>query len=59
MSQPPETFTCVDCGGVAHLITFLPKDDILEPGSPLAYRCADCMERFDVIWEEDDNELPT
>jgi hypothetical protein len=58
MSRPPDTFTCVDCGGVAHLITFLPEDDVLEPGTSLAYRCGDCMERFDVIWEEDDDDAP-
>jgi len=46
MTRPPESFTCVDCGGVAHLISFLPEDDDPEPGSSLAYRCADCLERF-------------
>jgi hypothetical protein len=41
---------------VAHLITFLSDDEAdLEPGVALAYRCGDCMERFDVIWEEDDD----
>jgi hypothetical protein len=50
----PESYTCVDCGGVAHLITLLPADAALEPGYPLAYRCADCMERFDIIWEPED-----
>jgi hypothetical protein len=53
VSTPPETFTCVDCGGVAHLITFLPEDGELEPGTSLAYRCSDCMERFDVVWEDE------
>lgn len=56
MSSPPPTFTCVDCGGVAHLISFLPEEGDLEPGTPLAYRCGDCMERFDVIWENDDHD---
>jgi len=56
MRHPPETFTCVDCGGVAHLISFIPDDAELEPGTPLAYRCADCMERFDVVWEDDDDD---
>ena len=56
MTGPAETFTCVDCGGVAHLISFLSEDHELEPGTPLAYRCSDCMERFDVIWEEDDED---
>ena len=58
MSRPPESFTCVDCGGVAHLISFLPEDEYPEPGSSLAYRCADCMERFDVVWEEDNEDDP-
>jgi DNA-directed RNA polymerase subunit RPC12/RpoP len=54
MSHPPSSYVCIDCGGSAHLITFLPEDGEIEPGTPLAYRCSDCMERFDVIWEEGD-----
>lgn len=53
MSRPPETIDCIDCGGVAHLISYLPEDEPLEEGYPVAYRCADCMERFDLIWEDD------
>ena len=56
MTKPPQTFTCVDCGGTAHLISYLPEDDEPEPGSAFAYRCGDCMERFDVIWEDDEPE---
>jgi DNA-directed RNA polymerase subunit RPC12/RpoP len=56
MTTPPDEYTCIDCGGIAHLITFLPEGGQVEPGTSLAYRCADCMERFDVIWEETDNE---
>jgi len=56
MSRAPKVFTCVDCGGIAHLISFLPEDADLEPGTPLAYRCADCMERFDVVWEDDEDD---
>lgn len=52
----PSTYVCIDCGGTAHLITFLPEDGEVEPGTPLAYRCSDCMERFDVIWEEGDGD---
>jgi DNA-directed RNA polymerase subunit RPC12/RpoP len=47
--QPPDTITCVECGGVASLLTFLPEDGELDPETPVAYRCADCMERFDVV----------
>jgi hypothetical protein len=44
---------CVECGGTAHLISFLPEEGV-EPGDALAYRCADCNDRFDVVWEEDE-----
>ena len=53
MSNPPESIVCVECGGPAHLISFLPPDDSLEPGSAIAYRCSDCMDRFDMVWEEE------
>lgn len=46
---------CVDCGGDAHLLTALPEDD-LYPGDVLVYRCADCMDRWDIIYDPD-NEL--
>ena len=54
MDGPAPTIVCVECGGTAHLISYLPSDEPLEDGYPLAYRCADCMERLDVVWEEDD-----
>jgi hypothetical protein len=53
MSAPPEAISCVDCGGVARLIGYLPED--LEPGYPITYRCPECLERFDIVWEEDDD----
>jgi hypothetical protein len=48
----------VECGGIASLISFLPEDGLIEPGTALAYRCADCAERFDVVIEEEDLEEP-
>jgi len=56
VNNPPGTITCVECGGTAHLISFLPDDEPLEPGYPLAYRCSECMDRFDVVWESDDQD---
>lgn len=53
MTLPTETITCVECGGTAHLISYLPHDETLEDGFPVAYRCSDCMERFDLVWESD------
>ena len=56
MNRPPPTINCVECGGTAHLLSFLPpEDEPLEEGTPIAYRCADCLDRFDLVWvtEED------
>lgn len=50
---PPPTIQCVECGGKASLISFLPEDGDVEPGTVLAYRCSDCMDRFDLVMIED------
>ncbi|MGZ5385694.1 MAG: hypothetical protein ACXWH0_17170 [Acidimicrobiia bacterium] len=47
---------CVDCGGRAHLITPVPADEELESGDVLVYRCADCLDRWDIVFERDDIE---
>lgn len=52
MTEPPREIRCVECGGRAHLISFLPQDEPIDPGTPIAYRCSDCLDRFDLIWEE-------
>ncbi|HEU4318725.1 MAG TPA: hypothetical protein VFS66_01445 [Acidimicrobiia bacterium] len=54
MSSPPTTITCVECGGVAHLASFLPEDEDLDAGYPLAYICVDCNHRHDLVWEDED-----
>ena len=54
MTAPPETIDCVECGGTAHLISFRPEDELVEPGLSYSYRCADCIDRFDVVWESDE-----
>lgn len=55
MNGPSTTIICVECGGTAHLISYLPPDEPLEEGFPIAYRCADCMERLDLVWEGEDD----
>ncbi|MCZ7524961.1 MAG: hypothetical protein M5U14_00355 [Acidimicrobiia bacterium] len=47
----PETIVCVECGGVAHRLTYPPPEGF-EPGEVVAYRCEDCLERLDVVLEE-------
>ena len=41
---------CVDCGGRAHLLTETPEDGFY-PGDILIYRCADCMDRWDIVYD--------
>tara|TARA_B100000683_G_scaffold151600_2_gene146729 strand:+ start:5467 stop:5634 length:168 start_codon:yes stop_codon:yes gene_type:complete len=43
----PMTITCVDCGGVCSLISYEP-DEGWEPGDIVAFRCRDCLDRWDV-----------
>ena len=43
---------CVDCGGDAHLLTQFRPDEIY-PGDVLIYRCADCNDRWDIIYDPD------
>lgn len=55
MTGPSPTIQCAECGGTAHLISFMPDDGPLEEGYPIAYQCSDCTERFDLVWEGDED----
>jgi len=48
----PLVIICVDCGGRAHLLTVL-DDEPVEPGDVIAYRCEDCLDRWDIVMEDD------
>ncbi|NNF63626.1 MAG: hypothetical protein HKN07_05140 [Acidimicrobiia bacterium] len=54
LHQLPETIVCVDCGGIAHLLTRFPPDDPPQAGDVIAYRCADCLDRWDLIVDDED-----
>jgi hypothetical protein len=45
---PEETIVCVDCGGTAHLLTQAPEDGVWYAGDVVAYRCKDCLDRWDI-----------
>lgn len=53
MLIPEPTIECVECGGICHLLTAPPEDGIWEPGEFVAYRCADCLDRFDLELPDD------
>ncbi len=54
MEAPPK-ITCVDCGGVCHLLSYPQPDEDepggFAPGDIVAYRCEDCLDRWDIVLE--------
>ena len=45
---PTESIICVDCGGRAHLLTPAREDGQWLAGDIVAYRCSDCLDRWDI-----------
>lgn len=54
--EPENEIMCIDCGGRSHLLTPPREDNVWEVGDVLAYRCEDCLDRWDIVLEEDDFE---
>ena len=50
----PETIVCVDCGGVCHRLG-TPHEDGDREGDVIAYRCEDCLDRWDILVGEPDD----
>jgi hypothetical protein len=50
---PDPQITCIDCGGRAFLLTHEPEDGTWEPGDIVAYRCEDCLDRWDLVLDDD------
>ena len=44
---------CVDCGGTAHRLSYPPHEG-WQVGDVVAYRCADCLDRWDLVLDEED-----
>jgi hypothetical protein len=55
MDAPP-MITCVDCGGRCHLLSYPDPDEGFAPGDVVAYRCADCLDRWDIVIEAGDDD---
>ena len=60
MLEPDPIITCIDCGGRAHLLTEPRVDEedsagqLWQPGDIVAYRCEDCLDRWDIVLADDD-----
>ena len=44
---------CVDCGGRCHLLTQPREDGVWLPGDYVAYRCEDCLDRWDLVMPDE------
>lgn len=53
MLTPDVQITCIDCGGRAFLLTHPPEDGVWEVGDIVAYRCEDCLDRWDLVLDDD------
>ena len=57
--EVPTEIICVDCSGTCHLISYAP-DEGFQPGDIVAYRCEDCLDRWDLeLGDADDMAPPT
>jgi DNA-directed RNA polymerase subunit RPC12/RpoP len=56
MPVPPE-IVCIDCGGRCGLLTPEPPEGF-QPGDVVAYRCSECLDRWDLEITEDDVAAP-
>jgi hypothetical protein len=52
---PAAQIICIDCGGRAFLLTPPREDGIWLDGDIVAYRCEDCLDRWDLVLEPDDD----
>ncbi|MCB0968569.1 MAG: hypothetical protein KDB37_17190, partial [Ilumatobacter sp.] len=51
---PDPQITCIDCGGRAFLLTPPREDGVWLDGDIVAYRCEDCLDRWDLVLEDHD-----
>lgn len=56
MSPLAESIVCVECGGTAHLLQRFSPEDPPMAGDIVAYRCSECVDRFDLVVEDADLE---
>lgn len=47
---------CIDCGGECTLLTLPPEDGLWQPGDVVAYRCRDCLDRWDLELTDEDTD---
>jgi hypothetical protein len=53
---PDELITCIDCGGRCHLLVNWAPDNPPRPGDVVAYRCEECLDRWDIVVPDESEE---
>ena len=53
----PGIITCIECGGDANLQSYAPPDAPFVTGDVVAYVCADCDHRMDLVVEDAEDPL--
>jgi hypothetical protein len=51
-----EVIVCVDCGGPAYLLSKPDEEGRFWPGDVVAYRCRDCLDRWDLVVPDGDDD---
>ena len=51
---PEPTIVCIDCGGIAYLMSRWDEEDPPRAGDLATYRCRDCHDRWDLVLEDPD-----
>lgn len=59
MTGPATVIVCVDCGGRAHLVQPNDSESPYRSGDVAVYRCEDCLDRWDIVLEDEDVDDPT
>lgn len=54
MTGPASVIVCIDCGGRAHLVQEATPESPYVSGDVAVYRCEDCLDRWDVVVEDED-----
>ncbi len=52
---PDAEIVCVDCGGNCYPLGWHAEDGPVESGTVIAYRCKDCLDRWDIVIENDND----
>lgn len=52
--EPESIILCIDCGGRAHLVQHADPESPYTEGDIATYRCEDCLDRWDIVLEDDD-----